>query len=102
MRRFPYVQQDAADQEAGENEEQVHAAPADSKCREKTVRPETQGGMVRITNVVAENDKKDGKASEAVELRDAAEKIWCGWPLHSDDRLIHCSKSLFLNGLCLT
>ena len=54
------IEQDSADEEAGENEEQIYAGPATSKYPEEAVEPNVQAGVVAVTDIVAEKYEKDG------------------------------------------
>src|SRR5260370_11681933 len=78
VRRVTGVQKNAADQEAGKNEEKGHPAPANGEGREKSMRPETERGVVGLADVVAKNDEKNGEPAGAVELQDAAGGIGGG------------------------
>lgn len=69
------VEENAADQKAGEDEEEVHPAPADGQGAEQPVDPITQGGMLDASDVVENDYEQYGEAAEAVELRDASAEV---------------------------
>src|SRR5260370_2830673 len=61
VRRVTGVQKNAADQEAGKNEEKGHPAPANGEGREKSMRPQTErfalGIAALVTNNTTQNDE---------------------------------------------
>src|SRR5216684_8758920 len=65
----PGVEQNAADQKAGEDEEQVHAAPSMDSTPGEEAQQRVRPVGDRVHDIVQVEDKEDGHASDAVEFR---------------------------------